>query len=279
MHLGVWKPIGFATLVLVCSLPAQQPTPPPAHNFEVVSIHLVPPSAPPTLRDVDFTPILAGGRYIDSGASLFFMIAFAYNLKDPRQLEGLPNWAKNQTYSVTAKAADGFPALPPGENREQVRLMMRAMLADRFHLQVHTEARREKIFEIEIARGGIKIIEVDPPPPPAKEGHVSAAMGEDGGIRMIANKSTMEGLARTLSLLMDRTVVDETGLKGYYDFDVSWSGPGAPDGQAPETQFGGPELVGLLISNLQNRFGLHLASAIGIVERWVIDHVEPPTDN
>ena len=279
MHLGRWKPIGFATLVLVWNLPAQQPTPPPARNFDVVSIHLVPPNTPPTARDVDFTPILPGGRYIDSRASLFFMIAFAYNLKDARQMEGLPNWANNQTYAVTAKPADGFPALPSGENREQVRLMMRAMLADRFHLQVHTETRRERIFKIEVARGGIKIREVDPPVPPAKEGHVSAAMREDGGIWMIANKSTMQDLARTLTLLMDRTVVDETGLKGYYDFDVNWSGPGARDGQTPQRQFGGPELVGLLVSNLQNQFGLHVTSATGRVERLVVDHVEPPTDN
>jgi uncharacterized protein (TIGR03435 family) len=65
---------------------------------------------------------------------------------------GLPNWAKNETYAVSAKPPDGFLALPSGENREQVRLMMRAMLADRFHLQVHTEARRERISKIEIAR-------------------------------------------------------------------------------------------------------------------------------
>jgi uncharacterized protein (TIGR03435 family) len=179
---------------------------------------------------------------------------------------GLPNWAKNETYAVSAKPPDGFLALPSGENREQVRLMMRAMLADRFHLQVHTEARRERISKIEIARGGMKIKEVDPPVPPAKEGHVFATMREDGGVRMIANKS-IEGLARTLTLLMDRTVVDETGLTGYYDFDVNWSGPGAWDGQSPETQFGGPELVGLLISNLQNRFGLHVTGATGPVER------------
>jgi uncharacterized protein (TIGR03435 family) len=279
MYFGRCKRIGFAALVLVWNLPAQRPAPPPARNFDVVSIHLVPPNTPPTVRDVDFTPILPGGRYIDSRASLFSMIAFACNLKDARQLEGLPNWAKDQTYSVTAKPTDGFPALPPGENREQVRLMVRAMLADRFHLKVHSEARRERVFKMEIARAGVKIKEVDPPVPPAKEGHVSAAMLEDGGIRMIASKSTMEGLARTLTLLMDRTVVDETGLKGYYDFDVNWSGPGARDGQAPETQFGGPELVGLLISNLQNWFGLHLASATGQVERLVVDHVEPPTNN
>ena len=69
---------------------------------------------------------------------------------------------------------------------------------------------------------------------------------------MVANKSTMAGLASALTLLTGRPVVDETGLNGYYDFDVTWPGPEALNGQTPETQFGGPELIGLLISNLRN---------------------------
>jgi len=274
-----WKRIAFATLVLAFDLRAQQPAALAAPNLDVVSIHVVPPNTPPTMRDVDFTPVLPGGRYIDARTNLFFMITLAYNVKDERQLEGLPNWAKNQSYAVTAKPAEGFPVLPPGENIEQVRLMLRAMLADRFHLQIHTETRQEKIFKIEIAKGGLKIKEVDPPVPPAKEGPVFAAIREDGGIRMIGNKWTMDGLARALTLAMDRKVVNETGLKGYYDLDVRWSGPGARDGVPPDTQFGGPELVGLLISNMQTVFGLHVASATGSVEHWVVDHVDPPTEN
>jgi uncharacterized protein (TIGR03435 family) len=96
---------------------------------------------------------------------------------------------------------------------------------------------------------------------------------------MIAKKSTMERLAVSLDLLTGKPVVDETGLTGYYDFDVTWKGPVLPDGQAPETRFGGAELVGLLISNLQSQFGLSLASATGPVEYWVVDHVDPPTEN
>ncbi len=93
---------------------------------------------------------------------------------------------------------------------------------------------------------------------------------------MVANKSTMAGLASALRLLTRTPVVDETGLTGYYDFDVKWSGSGE---MAPETQFGGTELVGLLISNLQTQFGLRLTKATGPVEYWVVDHVEQPSDN
>jgi uncharacterized protein (TIGR03435 family) len=104
-------------------------------------------------------------------------------------------------------------------------------------------------------------------------------MRNDGGIRMIANQSTMAGLANCLNLLTGRPVIDATGSKSYYSFDVKWSGPEASDGHVPETQFGGPELIGLLISNLRDQFGLRLASTTGPVEYWIVDQVEPPTDN
>ena len=256
--------IALAVLLLAASLSAQQTTAP---AFDVVSIRVVPPNTPPTSRDQYFSPILPGGQYIDSRTNLMVLICFAYNCKNPdKQMTGLPNWAKNQSYSVAAKAAEGFPALPPDQNRDQMRLMMRAMLADRFHLRLHTEARPESIYKLELAKGGLKLKEVEPPVPPAPTGNVNAAMRNDGGLRMIAVKSTMERLAVALTLLTGRPVIDETGLSGYYDFDVTWRGPDLPDGQVPEKQFGGPELVGLLISNLQSQFGLHLASATGPVE-------------
>jgi uncharacterized protein (TIGR03435 family) len=276
MALSPRNRIGYAILVLAASVSAQPPAPPAVSSFDVVSIHLVPPNTPPTMRSQDFTPVLPGGQYIHSRAELFEMISFAYQVQNYAQLVGLPNWAKNQSYSVSAKPADGFPALPPSENREQVRLMMRAMLADRFHLQIHTETRQEPILNLATGNGGMKIKEVDPPVPPDSEGHVNAAVGDTGG-RMIARKATMAGLAGVLAMFLKRPVVDQTGLKGYYDFDVRWSAE-APQGQPPTPGLG-TEGEGLLISNLQSQFGLRLTKALGPVEYWVVDQVEPPTEN
>jgi len=277
MPLLSWKRIGFWALVVAPVLTAQQPSAPASPKFDVVSIRAVPPNVRPVLREQDFTPVLPGGQYVDSRTNLLFMIAFAYGVKNSNQLAGLPNWAANQAYAVAAKPAEGFPLLPPGENQEQVRLMVRAMLADRFHLQVHAETRQEPVFDLQVARGGIKIKEVDPPVPPAKEGRVSAAMGDRNG-RMIGNKSTMAGLASALTIFLQRPVIDQTGLRGYYDFDVRWSAPEAPGGQPPSPGFG-TEGTGLLISNLQDQFGLRLTRTTGPVDYWVVDRVEPPTGN
>lgn len=272
--------IEFAALVLSATLSAQQPISPESSAFAVISIRQVPSNAPVVMREQGFTPFLSGGRYINSRDSLVSMISLAYDIRTTdRQFIGLPGWAKNQIYAVSAKAAEDFAAVSQADNREKVRRMLRAMLADRFRLQLHSESRQEMIYKLEPARGGIKIAEVDPPVAPEIAGNVGAAMRREGGIRITAKKSTMASLATTLSLLTKRAVVDETGLSGYYDFDAVWSGPEALNGQTPETQFGGPELLGLLISNLRDQFGLRLTSTKGPVEYWVVDHIEPPTGN
>jgi uncharacterized protein (TIGR03435 family) len=272
---GRSKPIVFAACFLAAALAAQQPSAVP--KFDVVSIRTVPKNAPMVMREVSFTPVLPGGQYVDSRASLFGMISTAYEVKNPAiQLAGLPNWAKDQAFEVSAKPAPDFPALSSAENYQQVRLMLRAMLADRFHLQLHTETRQVPVYNLELAKGGIKIKEVDPPVPPATEGPAFAAYGDDGG-RIIGNKSTMAGIAKSLTIMLSRPVADQTGLKGYYDFDVKWSAPDTP-GRQPSAGFGA-EGAALLFSTLQDRFGLRLASATGPVEYWVVDHLEPPTDN
>ena len=270
-----WKRTGLAALILAAALPAQEPAASP--RFDVVSIHAVPLNAPPTQRDQDFTPILPGGQFIDSRTSLIWMIVFAYDVKFPDiQLLGLPKWAKDQSYSVAAKPAEGFPALSRAANQDQVRQMMRAMLADRFHLQLHAETRQGPTFNLELARGGVQIKEVDAPVPPAHEGYVNAAFGDDSG-RMIGNKSTMAGIATALTVMLKTPVIDRTGLRGYYDFDVKWRAAEA-DKQAASPGFGA-EGISLLISNLQKQFGLRLQKSTGPVEHWVVDHVEPPTSN
>lgn len=244
-------------------------------KFDVVSVRAVPPDAPPLMRDIDFTPVLAGGQYVDPRTTLSVMIVFAYNVNNFSKLVGLPKWANEQAFAVAAKPAPGFPALPPAESTRQVRMMMRAMLADRFHLQLHTETRREPIFDLETAKGGIRIKEVEPPVPPAKEGYVGLALSDDGG-RLIGNKSTVTGLIRAMTPWLPRPVVDQTGLKGYYDFDVKWT---AQDGRPSKDAGLGAEGIALLISTLQDQFGLRLTNGTGSVEYWVVDHVEPPKDN
>jgi uncharacterized protein (TIGR03435 family) len=155
--------------------------------------------------------VLPGGQFIDSRTSLDSMIGFAWGVRIPTvYVLGLPDWADHRIYSVAAKAGPDFPKLTPEENREQVCLMLRAMLEDRFHLRLHTEVRQGRIFELRVAHGGFKFPEVAPPEPPAKEGNIGMALGDDGG-RMIGRKSTIAGMTGSLALFLKRPVIDKTG--------------------------------------------------------------------
>jgi uncharacterized protein (TIGR03435 family) len=240
----------------------------------VVSIREVPPNTPPTMREFGFTPVLLGGRYIDPRAELHPMISFAYGVENWRQLIGLPKWAEEASYSIAAKPAEDFPTLSNTENREQVRLMLRAMLAERFHLQLHSEDRQETIYYLEIAKGGPKIKEVDAPVLPLREPPVQLVLSNRDG-RMLSQKGTIDGIARSLALRVQHPVINRTGLKGYYDFDEKWT---APEGSTSTEELGA-EGIGLLVGMLPDQLGLRLGESTGPVRYWVIDRVEPPSSN
>jgi uncharacterized protein (TIGR03435 family) len=264
----------FATFCLIASAAAQQSPEPPGPKFDVVSIHAVPPNSPPVMREPGFATVLPGGQFVDSRAMLAGMIMTAYDVKNFTQLDGLPNWAQTQAYSIMAKAAPGGPTLSQAENHAQVRLMLRAMLEDRFHLRLHVETRQAHVAELRVAKGGLKIQAVDPPVPPEKAGNVEAAMGDQGG-RMIGKKSTMANLAGMLPVFLKRPVIDKTELQGYYDFDIKWRAVDAGDAQPGLGAAG----LAMLISNLESQLGLRLTDTTGPVEYWVVDHVERPSEN
>jgi len=246
-------------------------------RFEVVSIRAVPPDAPSLLRPMDFSSVLPGGRFIDSRTVLYSLIIFAYDVRDPdKTLEGVPRWAREQPFSVAAQPGEGFPELPPAQNREAVRLMVRAMLAERFQLKIHPETREGRILRLEVEPGGLRLKEVEAPAPPAKPGLVGAAMSDRSG-RIVGRKSTMAGLAVALSVFAAHPVQDQTGLRGYYDLDLRWSNPDAEEGAVAQGL--GSAGLGLLISNLQSQLGLRLKSARGPIQYWVVDRVERPTEN
>jgi len=259
---------GLALLLgaFLCTLVAQP-------RFDVVAIHITPPNAKMILRDIDFQPVLPGGRYSDERTSLPILLAFAYNANYSR-IEGLPNWAEKLSFALSAKAADGFPQLSVAENREQVRLMMRALLADRFHLKIHNETRNTKVLRLEVEKGGIKIPEVPAPMPPEKEGYVGFA-GSDHDGRLIGNKVTMARVALAINPWMGRPVSDETGSKGYYDFNLSWL---SKDPDASKNEFEA-EGQSLLIEALREKLGLRLVNGTAPLQYWIVDQVEQPGAN
>jgi uncharacterized protein (TIGR03435 family) len=259
--------VAAALILCVSGIVAQSPAPRPKFDaFEVA-----------TIKPVDHDP--KGGRYITmQGTNRFIgkdytlklMIAAAYNLNS-REISGGPDWLESDHYDIVA--------VTPGEvrpTRDEQMAMLRNLLADRFKLTFHREEKEFSIYELEVAKGGPKL-----KPSAAAPDEPAQLISTVYPQRMVlpARNVTMSDLTSLMQrAMLDRPVVDKTGLTGKYDFDLEW----APD----ETQFGGEVPTASadapsapLFSAIQQQLGLKLEAARGPVEALVVDKAERPSEN
>lgn len=201
------------------------------------------------------------GEVILTNATLVDCIKFAYGLVSDDQMDG-PDWTKSKEvrFDVLGKAAAATP-------REQLLLMLRALLAERFHLALHTERRKIPHYALVVAKNGPKIehnVEEVPPDPAASK--MTYRIGH-----IIHPQCSMYALALLLSRQLHEMVLDETGLKGLYKVDLEWT-PDAPQpaGTAAETAEHGPSLF----SAVQQQLGLKLEGRKDEVEVLIIDHAD-----
>jgi len=86
------------------------------------------------------------------------------------------------------------------------------------------------------------------------------------------------GLARTVSLFLKQEVVDQTGLTGYYDFDLRWEAPRVEGAPPPSSRLG-DDGIAMFLSTLREELGLRFSKGKAPARSWVVDAVEPPTEN
>jgi uncharacterized protein (TIGR03435 family) len=134
------------------------------------------------------------------------------------------------------------------------------LLAERFHLRVHTEKRKEQVFALVVAKGGPKL---KAPESGTAEPFVSFM---PRGYR--GQNATIDELAHRLAQSLKRPVANETGIQGNFDFTIEW-----PEDDA------GTDVNVLLLGALQQQVGLKLEARAGDVEVVVIDHAEKPVAN
>lgn len=190
------------------------------------------------------------------------------------QLEGLPAWAKSDRYAVDAKMDDetiaAFKKLPPVQRWPAMQTMLQAVLADRFQLKLHKVTRELPVYDLVVARGGLKI----QPTPEGKDHGYSMGMG-----KLTGNGVELDSLAFSLSNEVGRIIVNKTGLTGGYSMDLKWQ----PDSMAAGAVSGGSSAAGDalpdLFTALEEQAGLKLEPAKGPADVYVIDHVEKPSEN
>ena len=189
----------------------------------------------------------------------------AYGIALESQLSGMPEWANNTYYDVTAKAdtrtAETWKKISPKERRIQEQLMWRALLADRFQLKVHSETRTMPVFQLVIAKGGSKMKE-------SSADEESQEIWERG--KVSAKGANIGDLATALSGTVGRLVIDDSGLKGKYDFTLEWT---------PDELDSSTGTKPSIFTALQEELGLKLVSKRGPVNVVVIDHLERPSPN
>jgi uncharacterized protein (TIGR03435 family) len=227
-------------------------TPPKTPRFEVASIRMIP--------EKDVVP-LAGSPLSPSGAGLFtmrevtlgFAIAWAFGI-DSDRLSGGPDWLNMQYYEISAK-----PEGDAGLSYAQLRPLMQQLIQERFHLAYHRETQQRKGYALITARGGPKLT-------PSKSGADFGYIFED---RIRARNRSMKNLAQMLQSPIGQPVVDQTGLKGNFDFDLNYAPMDGSDSTLPS-----------VFTALEEQLGLKLVSQTVPVEMFVIDHVERvPTEN
>ena len=221
-------------------------------------------------------------RYLGDNVSLKQLIQYAYDLKTEDQIVGAAGWMDSARFDVEAKIdAETVAAqkqMTKKDGQDQRRLMMRAMLADRFQLKVHAEKKELPVYALVIAKSGFKLKEADPNNTYANgvkgpDGQSHPGMMMFGAGRLTAQAVPIQSLANLLAQQEHRQVLDRTGLKGKYDITLKWSPDELGDQEAGADS--GPSLF----TALEEQLGLKLDSTKGLVDTIVIDHASQPTEN
>ena len=199
------------------------------------------------------------------------LITFAYSLQT-KEILNAPPWM-DEKYDV-----DGVPDVEGQPNIQQMRLLIQDALVERFGLKFHTEQREMTAYALSVGKGSPKLTATaDRPNSPGN------FMFRGLGQLMVTN-STMKDFCHGMQeAVMDKPVVDQTGLTERYDFNLNWT----PD-QSQFASFGAhipapnpddPNAPPSLFTALQEQLGLKMETTKAKVDVMVVDHIDKPSAN
>jgi uncharacterized protein (TIGR03435 family) len=234
-------------------------------KFDVVTVK---PSNP-DLPGKGFT--IRGRHVMTINTNLSDLITFAYNLH-PRQLIGAPAWLATDKFDI-----DGVPDVEGQPNLKQMKLLIQSVLTDRFQLTFHHDQKGLSVYALTVGKGGLRLTETaHQPNDPPNFGFRKL------GALIVTNLTMKDFCDEMQSAVMDKPVVDHTGLTARYDFNLNWT----PD-ESQFVQMGArvppptddPAAPPSLYTALQEQLGLKLDPVKANADVLVIDHVEKPSAN
>jgi bla regulator protein BlaR1 len=267
-------------------------------------------------RKLGNVPLDADSRYRPTGGlfsasvPLQDYVEFAYKMTSVEAgdwLSHVPNWVASDNYAIQARAS------APNVSKDQMRLMMQSLLAERFKLKVHFENREVPVYALALINAGmlgpqIHLHSAGPPCPdnqsdehpfgfdanvwppscdfnmaPAGLPNVNprAKRASEHNIGLWGRNVSMERIAIRLLGYADRPIVDRTGLRETVDFKLDWT----PEPGQPQTALDRDALTNGLFERtslqqaLKEQFAMKLESARAPVPFFVVDHVERPSEN
>lgn len=215
------------------------------------------------------------GMFTTLNKNLSDLIKFAWDMH-PKQVIGAPAWVDSDKFDILAK-----PDTPGMPGMNQMKAMVRKLLADRFNLQFHHEKRELSVYAITVAKGGEKI---------KKDENSTLPLPGFGGPPQrgfnVHNATIAEFASVMQAQFMEQPVVDQTGLGDTrYTFTLKWTpdpsqntgfGGGPPPDAAPPAEADPPPD---LFSAMVQQLGLKMGTAKAPVDVMVIDKVDKPSDN
>lgn len=241
----------------------------PTLAFEVASVHEMNDGSRGT--SISSRP----DQFAAKGATVRQLLLNAFDLREFQVAAGLPDWAASTRYEISARIdpPESPPATLGDADREAIHERMeqrlRALLKDRFALKCHIEMKEQPVYQLVVAKGGIKMAETKSDP--AKRGFSSH--GDGLLMHAVGTGLPTSRIAFLTSGEVGRLVIDKTGLTGDYDFTADWvhDSPSA----SPENTPSGPSFF----TALEEQLGLKLVPAKAPVPMLVVDHIEHPTEN
>jgi uncharacterized protein (TIGR03435 family) len=245
--------------VLCSGLLAQQPSESPT-SFAVATIK---PSAP----DAGTFVQIRGNRFATEGTTLLDVFKYAYNIQ-PEQLVGGPGWLRTAKFDILAD-----PETDRRPTSDQMKKLVQGLLADRFHLEMHTEQKLLPAYVL--TKSSVE--------PTLQKSTADSAgipvVGFDPKGELRAGNATMDDFVRFLQrFVLDRPAVNQTGIPGRYDFVLQW----APGNQASTSE---PNQTAIsddrpsLFTAIKEQLGLKLEATKTNVAVYVVDHAEMPSSN
>ena len=227
-----------------------------AQSFAAASIR---PSAGQVQFEHDGNTQTTPGHLRMRDVTVATCIKWAYGVQDS-QISG-PGWLQSEHFDIIATADE-----PIGE--DQMKLMMRTLLADRFHLTFHRQNKELRSYLMTVAKRGDKLHESAPD---------TASFRQNSAIGTIVRGFTMQEFADFMAGPLQTPVVDMTGLKGRYDFALDFTAYLPPGEHVMKVEF--DNTTGIIIAAMHGELGLDLESKKENVEVLVIDRVEKPSPN